>query len=375
VLIYVSIALVAFTGICALAVDWGRVQVAKTELRRTCDAAARYAVTGVSDGTTLTKANWIGLQNPVDGRTITFTAADVETGAWDATTLKFTAGGGVPNAVRVTARRRVPAVFEQIAGPGSTQLTVKAIARFNVIGYGVVGLNSITMRGNTSTSYWSATGAAQAGFGNIGSNGTVSISNNSSIDGSVFYGPGGSVSGSGNVSGTVSQLASPLSFPPADAGSAASSNSDWLVPSWAFPGGKDFSLQSNQSLTLPGGTYYFQNFTMQGGSSLTFTGPATIYCYGTFNMSGNTTTSGSKPGNLSIIMCKRPDGTAPGSLTIGGLSALYSSIYAPQSAVALSGSGDIYGSVLGLTVDMTGTSGIHYDLSLNSQNGTISLVQ
>ena len=33
------------------------------------------------------------------------------------------------------------------------------------------------------------------------------------------------------------------------------------------------------------------------------------------------------------------------------------------------------GSVLGLTVDMTGSSGIHFDLSLNAQNGTISLVQ
>ena len=148
---------------------------------------------------------------------------------------------------------------------------------------------------------------------------------------------------------------------------------DWRLKS--FPGGKDFSLQSNQSLTHPGGTYYFQNFTMQGGSSLMFTGPATIYCYGTFNVGGNTMTSGSKPGNLTIVMCKTPGGTAPGSLTVGSSAALYASIYAPQSAVTLSGSGDIYGTVLGLTVDLTGTSGIHFDLSLNSQNGTISLVQ
>src|SRR5439155_11520605 len=98
VLVYLSISLVVFTGICALAVDWGRVQVAKTELRRTCDAAARYAVTGIADGTTLTKANWIGTQNPVDGRTIAFTAAEVETGTWDPNALQFTAGGGAPNA-------------------------------------------------------------------------------------------------------------------------------------------------------------------------------------------------------------------------------------------------------------------------------------
>jgi len=31
--------------------------------------------------------------------------------------------------------------------------------------------------------------------------------------------------------------------------------------------------------------------------------------------------------------------------------------------------------VVGLTVDMTDTSGIHYDLPLDAQNGTIALVQ
>jgi hypothetical protein len=92
-------------------------------------------------------------------------------------------------------------------------------------------------------------------------------------------------------------------------------------------------------------------------------------------MSGNTVTSSSKPGNLTIIMCKKPDGKPPGGVTISSSAALYANIYAPQSAVTLSGSGDIYGSVLGLSVDMTGSSGIHFDLSLNAQNGTISLVQ
>jgi hypothetical protein len=374
-LIYVSVGLVAFTGICTLAVDWGRVQLAKTELRRTCDAAARYAVNGMSDGTALAKANWIGAQNSVDGRSITFQAADVETGTWDATALRFTPGTAAPNALRVTARRHVPAVFGQIAGPSLTPLTVQAVARFNVVGYGVVGLGSITMKGNASSSYWSAGGQPLTGYGNIGSNGSISLGGNSSIDGSVFYGPGGSVSGASNVTGSVSQLGSTLSFPPADAGSAANNNNNWLVPSWASPGGNNLSLQSNQSLTLPGGVYYAQNVTLSGGSSLTFTGPATIYCYGTLNMSGNTVTAGNQPGNLTIIMCKKPDGRAPGPVTIGGTAALYSTVYAPQSAVTLSGSGDIYGSVLGLTVDMTGTSAIHYDLSLNAQNGTISLVQ
>src|SRR5207248_1152220 len=157
-------------------------------------------------------------------------------------------------------------------------LVVHAIARFDVIGYGVVGLNRINMKGNSSTSYWSATGAAAPGFGNIGSNGIITLGGSSSIDGNVYYGPGGSVSG-GAVSGTTAQLSVPLSFPAGDAGSAATFNNDWLIPSWANPGNSNLSLQSNQSLTLPGGVFYFQNVSLAGGSSLTFTGPATIYCY------------------------------------------------------------------------------------------------
>src|SRR4051794_10639177 len=67
-LIYATVAMVVFAGLCVLAVDWGRVQVAKTELQRTADVA------GLSDSTTLTKANWIGGQNAADGRAVVFQA-------------------------------------------------------------------------------------------------------------------------------------------------------------------------------------------------------------------------------------------------------------------------------------------------------------
>ena len=54
--------------------------------------------------------------------------------------------------------------------------------------------------------------------------------------------------------------------------------------------------------------------------------------------------------------------------------ALYANIYAPQSAVSLNGGGEIYGSVLGLTVNLNGSGGIHYDLSLTGM-GAIVMVQ
>jgi hypothetical protein len=125
-----------------------------------------------------------------------------------------------------------------------------------------------------------------------------------------------------------------------------------------------FSIGAGKSVNIPGGNYWFENFTMSGGSSVTFTGPVTIYYYGNFSMGGSTTTQGSIPGNLKIVAVPKPDGKPPGDLTISGSAALYANIYAPQSDVTLSGSGAIYGSVIGLTINMSGTSDIYYDLGL-----------
>jgi Flp pilus assembly protein TadG len=372
-LIYVSIALVAFTGICALAVDWGRVQLAKTELRRTCDAAARYAITGVSDGTALAKANWIAGQNPVDGRPIAFTATEVETGIWDPASLQFTPGGTGANAVRLTARRRVPAVFGQISGPASTQLTVQAVVRYNIVGMGVVGLNGISMGGNSTISYWSGGGPGITNKGNIGSNGNITLGGSSTVNGDVYYLPGNTVSGT--VTGSRIPLGAPLSYPPGDAGIYASFNDNWQVPNSYWGPGGELNVGKNQSLTLPGGHYYIHDLNLSASGSLTFTGPATLFVYHNVSLGGSAVTSGSTPANLSIVMVPDPGGRGLGTVTISSNSALYASIYAPQNAVTLSGSGDIYGSVLGQSINMTGSSNIHYDLSLNAQNGSIALVQ
>jgi hypothetical protein len=70
-------------------------------------------------------------------------------------------------------------------------------------------------------------------------------------------------------------------------------------------------------------------------------------------------------------MCPGPTGLPPGSLSVTAGAALYADIYAPQSAVTIHGGGEIYGSVLGLTVTMSGSGGIHYDLSLKGAGGIV----
>ena len=66
-LIYALIAMAAMIAVLSLGVDLGRVQLAKTELRGAADAAARYAATGLSDGTATSRAISSAAENGVDG--------------------------------------------------------------------------------------------------------------------------------------------------------------------------------------------------------------------------------------------------------------------------------------------------------------------
>src|SRR3982751_5744795 len=65
--VYAIVCMVTVIGFVSLAVDLGRVQTAKTELRRAADAAARYAATGIRDNTARDKAVAAAAQNSVDG--------------------------------------------------------------------------------------------------------------------------------------------------------------------------------------------------------------------------------------------------------------------------------------------------------------------
>lgn len=64
------LAIVAMTTMCmiiSLAVDLGRAQLAKTQLRAAADAAARYGARGFSNNSVNSNAKAAALQNLVDG--------------------------------------------------------------------------------------------------------------------------------------------------------------------------------------------------------------------------------------------------------------------------------------------------------------------
>src|SRR3954451_16303262 len=102
VLIYVMVSMVVLFGFVSLAVDYGRVQLAKSELQQAADSAARFAATGINDGTAVDKAIAAANANSADGTRIEISSRDVRLGNWDANlTPKFSTTRSPTNAIQV----------------------------------------------------------------------------------------------------------------------------------------------------------------------------------------------------------------------------------------------------------------------------------
>jgi len=373
--------LAALIALVSLGVDYGRVQLAKTELRSAADAAARAAASSLS---TPSVARSLAIQyagaNNADGSPIQITAADVQFGKWDGHNFipLSTLDPSQLNAVHVTCARTasrgnaIPLFFAQVIGQNTCDVRASATVANSSTGYGLVGLDYIKMSGGASDSFWSNGSGSTDNTGGIASNGPITLSGSATIHGDAHPGVGQTSTG-GIVMGSRTPLTAPLSYPVMTAGAFVTNNNNSLIPHFALSNGK-FSLSGSQSVTLPGGVYYFTDFSLSGSSTVNFTGPATIYCCGTFTLSGGTGTYGNLAKNLTIYMVPTPSGTAPGKVTLSGGSALYASVYAPLSPISISGGGAIYGAVVGQSVDMSGGSSIHYDLSLASMT-KMQLVQ
>jgi len=366
----------------SLAVDVGRVQLAKTELRRAADAAARYAASGISSSTHIARAQTAAAENTVDGASLALLTSDIELGNW--TGGVFTAAGTPSNAIRVTARRAqsrstgVRLYFAGFIGINFCDVSAVAIAQAtaNTPTYGITGLNSVTINSASAGTgeYNSATGTYTSGVvsnsGSIASNGTISLNKNTSIGGTIYYNTKSAPTG-GTDYDAITRLSSTLTATTPTAGKAATTNDNSNV-SKSYLSGGNFSIGGNSSLTLPGGTYYFDTFSCSGNSRVTFTGAATVYINGDVTIRGTVNTLGNVPSNLQIKLL------AAANFDLNAKANLFAQLDCPTSDVSLRGNDDLVGSVVAKTIDLGGNAKIFYDTALGTAGGggtsTISMV-
>ncbi len=140
VLVYATVILTVLMGVAVLAVDYGRVQLAKSEAQAVADACARYAASGLKNtllgqSAATSNAQSLAVQNKVDGQTLATSQCTTETGYWDAQTNTFTPNVAISssNAVRVTITHtfgngKTPLTFAPVFGSRNSSVTASSIA-------------------------------------------------------------------------------------------------------------------------------------------------------------------------------------------------------------------------------------------------------
>ncbi|MBA2271109.1 MAG: hypothetical protein H0W20_11015 [Chthoniobacterales bacterium] len=102
---------------------------------------------------------------------------------------------------------------------------------------------------------------------------------------------------------------------------------------------------------------------------------ATIYFAGGVKVSGNgLVNKNNQPGNLMMYGITPPPNTLPKTVELGGNGQLTAAVYAPDFYIHMNNTGTrgiAYGSFVGKTFTMTGTTDLHYDEALGSM-GRIS---
>jgi hypothetical protein len=361
--LYIVVAMVAMFALASLGVDYARVQLVKTELRRMLDAAARAAAPDTADDLNRIRfdAGSIARANSVDGQpfdprrpgtTLTSTAID-----WG--------GTGTINAVQVDASYDVPLMFARVLGVTSTTVHASAVAKYvpPQPPYGIVGLDSIDMQGSADVDSYKSSGgpysaATRGSNATLATNGSVTVSGSGNIRGSLVYGTSYTHGGSNGVvpPGTASKISTPLSYPPPA-----------LPGSYVSKG--DYDDGGKGTLTLGSGTYRFNSVTI--GGNLIIAGPVTLYVDGSFNLSGDVTVAGNLAANLRIIAL------TSAAVNIGRNSSVYADLYAPASSVSVGGTGDFYGRIIARTISLSGNGAIHQDESLggNASPGSVATVK
>src|SRR4051794_2189177 len=152
-LIWAMSVMSALVVMASLTVDFGRVQIAKTQLREAADAAARAGIAQLGNVANVQDAVYtVGAQNVCLGDPVVIDkTADIEFGKWDPTLRTFTlvtgAAVNTADSLRVTCRRTtarsnaIPLMFGGLIGKRTCDVSANTIACLKPIGFGMVGIN------------------------------------------------------------------------------------------------------------------------------------------------------------------------------------------------------------------------------------------
>lgn len=301
-------------------------------------------------------------------------SADISTGSFTIGTMENLGNLRYRTTVTgtsITETRNVEAIF---------QLTAESVFQFALFGDLIIDVD-----GNIATdSYDSSLGLYnddpadpdynKAHHGDIGTNSTAA--GGVSFDGRSLFIDGQVAVGYGVIDPySVVEDYDPLfvtggTDPPSDSQDVVTQPSAFPLTSVSVPAGvtcADHAIGGGTVETLSptggdngDGVYCFNNLFLDGRAKLTASGDVQIYITGSLLFSGNSQLGYEyDPGRMLVMI------TDTGSADfIDGNPEFYGAFYAPESTITVSGTADIYGSIIAEQINVAGTANIHYDESI-----------
>jgi hypothetical protein len=229
---------------------------------------------------------------------------------------------------------------------------------------GFIGFERLEIDGRFHVDSYDASTETYAGENAHGaalllSNGPIRLSDSGDVQGDVRSASGSVIKPSHHrrISGETTPLARRLYAAPVALSPYAHDSANASLPREFFKQG-NLNLSGAHHLSLRPGVYYLNDVTIDSAATLHLQGPTTLLISGRLNVVGNIETPASRPAHCRI----RVTGNKP--VTITHKNTLFVDLYAPASNIDISGNGDVYGSVVGRTLHVTGDRPLHFDESL-----------
>ncbi len=217
--------------------------------------------------------------------------------------------------------------------------------------------------------------------GNVGSNASVSLDQNATVNGNAVPGPSGTttVTGNAEVTGSTSPAALTSEMPTIDVPSTPSAGSWEIDGSESLPAGDhafdDFQLKSNGTLTVTGpATVVFRNAQIDSNAQIIVdasAGPVQFYVLHDFLMSSNTTFSSTSRIPADVELNLLTDNVIDPDVSVNldavdfdSNAKFYGTIYAPNAHVAINSNFELFGALIARSVTLDSNARIHFDEAL-----------
>ena len=280
----------------------------------------------------------------------------------------------------------------------SEQRSVEVIIRqipASVFEFALFGAQNLNVSGSAITdSYNSENGVYDSNNhdhnGDVGTNATtaggVTVNGSIFIDGQVAVGPDVSdptsvvtgydpafiTGGTSPASDTQDVLSTSSTFPMTSVDLPPGIDPATQCPDTTIQGGTELELTPTGG-PLSNGTYCYRNLTVQGNAKLTASGNVTVYLTGTLTARGDSVIGNPlNPMAMAMLMVSNAQATLEEG-TFTGSTQFYGGLYGPDATITVQGNAEVFGSVVGKVVNVTGSAAIHYDEAMTQRNDISNL--